>query len=103
MKKMEHYLTKMTTEILMSEDIEIEKHKFYRYKKEHDSKPVYNKKLQKTKIKSNSDEATDFHNKEIPKVDSSHTCLEKTLEKDENYYLQVFLKKQKYNGKEKKQ
>ena len=45
MKKMEHYLTKMTTEILMSEDIEIEKHKFYRYKKEHDSKPVYNKKL----------------------------------------------------------
>ena len=45
MKKMEHYLTKMTTEILMSEDIEIEKHKFYRYKKEHDSKPVYSKKL----------------------------------------------------------
>ena len=29
----------------MSEDIEIEKHKLYRYKKEHDSKPVFNKKL----------------------------------------------------------
>ena len=39
-------------------------------KKELNSKPIYNKKFLKTKIKSNSDEATDFHDKEIPKVDS---------------------------------
>ena len=37
-------------------------------KKEFDSKPVGNKKFLKTKTKSYSDEATDFHNKEIPKV-----------------------------------
>ena len=29
----------------------------------------------KNKIKSYSDEVTDFYNKEIPKVDSNHTCL----------------------------
>ena len=44
-------------------------------KKEFDSKPVYNKKILKTKIKSYGDEATDFHSKEIPKVDSNHTCF----------------------------
>ena len=37
----------------------------------------------------------------IPKVDSSHTCLavislDSALKKDENYYLQVFLKEYKY-------
>ena len=37
--------------------------------------PVYNKKLQKTKIKCYGDEITDSYNKEIPKVDSNHTCL----------------------------
>ena len=37
-------------------------------KKEVNSKPVYNKKILKTKIKSNSDEATDFYDIEIPKV-----------------------------------
>ena len=44
-------------------------------KKEFDSEPVYNKKFLKLKIKSNSDEATDFYDKEIAKVDSNHTCL----------------------------
>ena len=29
----------------------------------------------KTKIKSHSDEITDFYNKKIPKADSNHTCL----------------------------
>ena len=32
-------------------------------KKEFDSEPVYNKSFLNTKIKSNSDEATDFHDK----------------------------------------
>ena len=44
-------------------------------KKEFHSKPVYNKKFLKTKIKSHGDEVTDFYYKEIPKEDSNHTCL----------------------------
>ena len=35
-------------------------------KKEFDSEPVYSKRFLKTKTKSYRDEATDFHNKEIP-------------------------------------
>ena len=55
----------------------------------------------KTKVKSYSDEVRDFYNKEIPKVDSNYTCLaviilDSALKKDENYYLQVFLKDCKY-------
>ena len=51
----------------------------------------------KTKIKSHSDEVTDFYNKEILKEDSNHICLtvislDSALNKDENYYQQVFLK-----------
>ena len=66
-------------------------------KKEFDSEPVNNKKLLRTKVKSHGDEVIDFHNKEIPKVDSSHTCLvvislDSALNKDGNYYPQVFLK-----------
>ena len=38
-----------------------------------------------------------FYNNKIPKVDSSHICLavislDSALKKDDNYYLQVFLK-----------
>ena len=44
-------------------------------KKEFDSKPVYDKKCLKTKIKSNNDEATDFHNKEMHKVGSNYIYL----------------------------
>ena len=44
-------------------------------KKEFDSKPVYNNFFLKTKIKSHGQEVTDFYDKEIPKVDSSHTCF----------------------------
>ena len=40
-----------------------------------DGKPAYNKHFLKTKIKSYGDEATDFHNKEIPKEGSNHTCF----------------------------
>ena len=44
-------------------------------KKEFDSKPVYKKNFLKTKIKSYGNEATDLHDKEIPKVDSNYICL----------------------------
>ena len=70
-------------------------------KKEFDSEPVYNKlKKKKNKIKSHGDKVTDFH-KKIAKKDSNHTCLAaislgSALKKDENYYLQVFLKGCKY-------
>ena len=40
------------------------------------SEPVYNKTILKTNIKSYNDEVTDFYDKEIPEVDSNHTCLE---------------------------
>ena len=66
-------------------------------KKEFDNEPVYNKEYLKTKIKSCGDEVTDFYDKEIPKVDSNHTCLalislDFVLKKDESYYPQIFLK-----------
>ena len=66
-------------------------------KKEFDSEPVYNKEYLNAKIKSHGDEVTDFYDKEIPKLDSNHTCLavislNSGLKKDDNYYLQVFLK-----------
>ena len=66
-------------------------------KKEFDSKPVYNKNFLKTKIKSHGDKVTDFYDKEIPKVESTYTCLaalslDCALNKDGNYYPQVFLK-----------
>ena len=58
----------------------------------------------KTKIKSHGDEVTDFYDKNIPKVDSSNTCLalislDSALKKDGNYYPQVFLKECKYTEK----
>ena len=43
--------------------------------KEFDSEPVYNKKFLKTKIKFHGDEGTSIYDKEIPEVDSNHTCL----------------------------
>ena len=55
----------------------------------------------KTKIKSHVDEVTDFYDKEVPKVDSNHTCLavislSYALNKDGNCYLEAFLKECKY-------
>ena len=49
----------------------------------------------------------DFHDKQIPKMDSNYTCLvvinlDSALKKYENYYLQVFLKECKYIEKGKK-
>ena len=40
---------------------------------EFDSKPVYNKNVLKTKIESQGDQITSFHDKKIPKVNSNHT------------------------------
>ena len=70
-------------------------------KKEFDSDPGYSKNYLKTKIKSYGDEVTYLYDKEIPKVDSNHTCLaviilDSAPSKDKNYYLQVFLKEFKY-------
>ena len=42
-------------------------------KKEFDSDLIYNKNFLKTKTKSYINEATDFYDKEIPKVDSNNT------------------------------
>ena len=46
-------------------------------------------------MKSHGDEVTEFYDKKIPKLDSNHTCsavisLDSPLEKDDNYYRQVF-------------
>ena len=70
-------------------------------KKEFDSKPLYNKKNLNSKIKSYGDEATDFHDKEMPIVGSDYTCLveitiDSALKKEKNCYLQVFLQECKY-------
>ena len=66
-------------------------------KKEFDTEPVYDKKFLKTKIKSYGNEATDFRDKEELEVGPNYTCLAVTsldsaLKRDQNYYLQVFLK-----------
>ena len=63
-------------------------------KKKIDSEPVYNKNYLKTKIKFCGDETTDFHDKEIPKVNSNLPflaviSLDSALNKDGNYYLHV--------------
>ena len=55
----------------------------------------------KTKIKSHGDKVTDFCDKEIPNMDSTHTCLaiitlHSALKKDENYYPKMLLKECKY-------
>ena len=43
--------------------------------KEFDTEPVYKKNFLKTKMKSHGGEITDFYDKKIHKLDSSHTCL----------------------------
>ena len=61
------------------------------FKKEFDSKPLYNKIYSKTKIKSHGDEVTYFYNKKLSKLDSNHNCLaviilNSALKKDSTYY-----------------
>ena len=50
---------------------------------------------------SHNDEVTDFYAKNIPKLDSNHTCLamislDSALKKVQNYLRQVYLKECKY-------
>ena len=59
------------------------------------------KEILKTRVKFHGDGVTSFCNKEIPRVDSNHTCLavislDYALKKDENYQPQVFVKECKY-------
>ena len=70
-------------------------------KKGSDSKPVYHKHFLKSQIKSYGDEPSDFQDKQIPKVGSNYTwftviSLVSAINKDENYYSQVFLKECNY-------
>ena len=70
-------------------------------KKEFDIEPVYNKNDLKTKIRSHGNEVTEFYNKKVPKSDFNYTCsavisLDSVNKKDDNCYLQVFLKECKY-------
>ena len=72
-----------------------------------DSKPIYNIKILKTKIKSYGYDTTDFHDKKIPEVGFNYTYLaaisiDFVPKKDESDYLQVFLKERKYTEKEKR-
>ena len=71
------------------------------YEKGINSKPVYNQNFFKTKIKSHGDEVTDFLDEWISKVDFNHTCLavislDSAFNKNENYFLQAFLKECEY-------
>ena len=75
-------------------------------KKEFDSETVYYKKVLKTKIKSYGDEATGFHDEEMPKVGSNNTCLAvinvySAIKKHKKHYRQDFLKECKCIEKEK--
>ena len=71
------------------------------------SEPICNKFFLNIRITTNGDEVTDFYDKEIPWVDSNHTVLavislDSALNKDGNYYPQVFLKQRKKNSPDKK-
>ena len=77
-------------------------------KKEFDSKPVYNKKYLKAKIKTyNGKININFHNSKIPKGDSQYVCLsiillDSVFTTCKNYYSQVFLEECKYVVNKKK-
>ena len=75
-------------------------------KLEFDCKRAYNKNFfeNQKKIKLDGHEAIDFHNKEVPKVDSNHPCLtvitiDSVCVEDGNIYPQAFLKECKCNKK----
>lgn len=62
-------------------------------KTEFESESIYNKKFLKIKIKSHGNEATDFHDNDIP------ILIDFILKKVDKYYLQVLLKKDKLTEK----
>ena len=71
------------------------------YEKGINSKHFCNKFFFKTKIKSHRDEVTDFLDEWISNIDSNHTCLaiislDSAFNKNENYFLQAFLKECEY-------
>ena len=70
-------------------------------KKEFDSEPVYQTFFFENQNKISWWWSYNFYDKEIPKLDSNHTCLavislDSALKKREIYYPQVFLKECKY-------
>ena len=70
-------------------------------KKDFNCEPVYIKIFLETKLRTYVDEATDFHSRKIPQAGSIYSCwlviiIDSVLNKDKNYYLQVFLKECKY-------
>ena len=76
--------------------------------KEFDSKPVYNRKYLKTKVKFNGDEInTNFHDKGMMPKESSHiVCIsviliDSVFKIRQNCYPKVFLEECKYIVKEK--
>ena len=77
-------------------------------KEEFDSKPVYNEKYLKAKIKSyNGKINTNFHNNKIPREGSQFICLsviliDSVFRTGKHYYPQVLLEECKYVVKEKK-
>ena len=87
--------TKCTPSLIKNEKL-LEKYEIWRkvsymIKKELDSKPVYNEKYVKTKIKSHNGKIdTNFHNNKIPKKGSQCNCLSVILidsvyRKDKDY------------------
>ena len=76
--------------------------------KELDSKPVYNEKYIKAKIKSfNWKINTNFHNNKLPREGSQFICLsvilmDSAFRTSKNYYPQAFLNECKYVVNEKK-
>ena len=76
-------------------------------KREFDSKPVYNKKYLRAKIKYCKGKTNkNFHNNKIPKEDSQYICLsviliDSVFRTGKNYYSQVFLEECNYVIKEK--
>ena len=74
-------------------------------KKGFNSEPVYNNLFLKTKIKSYGDKATNFPDKEMTKIGSSHTCLkvisiDSAFKKEKKLLSTTFLKECTYIEKE---
>ena len=87
---------------------EIQRNVLNSLKKEFDSKPIYNEKYVKAKIKFNNGKInSNFHSINIPKDDLQYVCLSVVLlgasfRTGKNYYPQVFLEECKYVIKEKR-